>query len=102
MSLFILAREFGIQKDEAGKQILDAEKLSKVIDITEEDIRYHYAKARALFNSGELPEIRQLINLYLEKVVVYREHVKVILRMLPVFYARDGGLANKGNGIISL
>lgn len=90
------------RKDEVDKQILEAEKLSKVVEITEEDIRYHYAKARELFNSGELPEIRQLINLYLERVVVYREHVEVILRVLPVFCIQDFDLTSKGSRTISV
>ncbi len=77
------------QKSEIDKQITEAQRLSKVVDVTEEDIRYHYAKAQALFNSGELPEIRQLINLYLDKVVVYKERVEVILRVLPVFHNQN-------------
>jgi len=42
-------------------------------------------KARELFLSGELEEKRQLINLYLNKVVVYREHVEIFLNLLPIF-----------------
>ena len=37
----------------------------------------------------QLPEIRQLINLYVERVVVYRKHVEVYLHMLPVFCAQN-------------
>jgi site-specific DNA recombinase len=83
-SLMALIEKLEVQKDEIDEQIEEAEKLSKVMDITVEDIRYHYEKARELFNSGELPEIRQLINLYLDKVVVYKERVEVMLRVLPV------------------
>jgi hypothetical protein len=32
-----------------------------------------------------LPEIRQLINLYLERVVVYKEHEEIFLHVLPSF-----------------
>ena len=67
------------------RQISEAEKLYKVHDVTKEDIRVRYAKARTLSRSGELPEIRQLKNLYLERVIVYRERVEVILRMLLIF-----------------
>jgi len=80
------------QKNEIDKQVFEAEKLSKVVDVTEEDIRYHYEKARELFNSGALPEIRQLINLYLEKVVVHKGHVEVILRVIPVVGYQGVGL----------
>ncbi len=53
------------------RQIEEAERLTRVVDVTE-DMRYNYGRARELFNSGQLPEIRQLINLYLERVVVYK------------------------------
>ena len=39
-------------------------------------------KARELFKSGELPEMRQLINLFLDRVVVHLEHVEVELRVV--------------------
>lgn len=90
------------RKGEIDKQINEAEKLTKVVDVTEEDIRYHYSKARELFSSGELPEMRQLINLYLERVIVYREHVEVILRMLPIFCIQDFEMVNKENGTINI
>lgn len=54
-------------------------------DITEAQIYEAYAKARELFLTDELEEKRQLINLYLNKVVVYREHVEIFLNMLPIF-----------------
>ncbi|MBT3320172.1 MAG: recombinase family protein [Clostridia bacterium] len=101
-SLVDMIEKLESQKGEVDKQISEAEKLSKVVDVTEEDIRYHYAKARELFNSGELPEIRQLINLYLDRVVVYREHVEVILRVLPIFCIRDVELTNIENGTMQI
>lgn len=91
-SLVDMIEKLEDQKNEVDKQIFEAEKLSKVVDVTEEDIRYHYGKARELFNSGELPEIRQLINLYLEKVVVHKGHVEVTLRVLPVVGIQGVGL----------
>lgn len=75
------------QKGEVEEQIASAENLSRVSAVTEEVIRSHFEKARELFDSGKLLEIRQLINLFLENVVVYKERVEVLLRVVP------GGLA---------
>lgn len=36
------------QKKEIERQIDEAERLAKVVDVTEEDIRYHYGRARAV------------------------------------------------------
>lgn len=52
--------------------------------------------------TGTGREIRQLINLYLERVIVYREHVEVILRMLPIFCLEGFYLIDKENGTISV
>ena len=61
------------------------EKLAKIPAVTEEDIRNHFARARELIISEQLPEIRQLINLYVDRVVVYKGKVEVYLHMLPGF-----------------
>jgi hypothetical protein len=57
-SLVDMIEKLESQKGEIDKQIAEAERLSKVVDVRGEDIRYHYEKARELFRSGELPEIR--------------------------------------------
>ena len=75
--------------------------------VTEEQVRRAYSQARDLYLSGDLDEMRQLINLYLDKVVVYRDHVEVFLHVLPIFLcpngkatppSRDGKVANDGGG----
>jgi site-specific DNA recombinase len=76
-SLVAIIDQLEQQKQDIERQIKEAERLTKVLDVTEEDIRYHYGRARELFRTGELPEMRQLINLYVEQVVVYREHVEI-------------------------
>lgn len=73
------------KKEEVDREIDTSEKLLKVPDVTEDDMRYHYTKARELLESGQLPEIRQVINLYVEKVIIFRDHVDVYLHMLPMF-----------------
>lgn len=53
--------------------------------ISEEELTAAYRKARELFLSGSPEEKRQLINLYLEKVVVYEQYVEVYVNTLPRF-----------------
>ena len=84
-SLVAIIERLEKQKEDIERQIEEAERLSKVVEVTEDDIRYHYQRARELFNSGQLPEVRQLINLYLERVVVYKEHVEIFIHVLPLF-----------------
>jgi site-specific DNA recombinase len=59
--------------------------LALVHDVTEDDLKAAYEKAREMLKQGTLPEIRQVINLYVQKVMVYREHVDVYYHVLPVF-----------------
>lgn len=73
------------KKDEVDQVIQEAWIQAEGVMVTEEEMREYYQKARELFITGELPEMRQLINLYLEKVVVYREYVEVFLHVLPSF-----------------
>lgn len=54
-------------------------------DITEAQVREAYKKARQLYLDGGLDEKRQLINLYLQKVVIHKEHVEVIINVLPAY-----------------
>ena len=82
-SLVDMIRELEERKDEIDRQIEEEVQLLSVPDVTEDDIRDSFAKARALMRSGELPELRQLVNLYLEQVVVYKERVEVVLRTMP-------------------
>ena len=53
--------------------------------ISEEELTAAYRKARELFLSGSPEEKRQLINLYLEKVMVYEQYVEVYVNTLPRF-----------------
>jgi len=56
-----------------------------ICQVSEEEIRTAYTKAKELYSSGSLEEKRQLINLYLEKVVIYKEHIEVFLNTLPTY-----------------
>lgn len=54
----------------------------KAVKIPDEEINAAFVKAKAMFQSGTLAETRQLINLYVEKVVVYPDRVD--LRVNPI------------------
>ena len=38
-----------------------------------------------MFESGLLDDTRQLIDLYLEEIIVYKEHVNIGVNVLPFF-----------------
>ena len=78
-SLVEMLGEMEDRKDEIDRLIEEETKLISVPDVTEDDIRDQFAKARGLMRSGKLPELRQLINLYLEQMVVYKERVEVVI-----------------------
>jgi len=40
-------------------------------------------RAQKMFRDGSLPEKKQLLNLYLNKVTVYPEHVKIVFNHVP-------------------
>ena len=53
--------------------------------LTEDEIKAAYMKARELFLSGDNESKKQLINLYLDKVLVYNDYVEVYINALPLF-----------------
>lgn len=70
--------------------------------IDEDKIRAAYKLARKQFLNGTLDEKSQLINQYLNKVVVYKEHIEIFLNKLPTYLLKlDEKLffTSKGNKI---
>lgn len=64
--------------------------------IDENKIRTAYTAAREQFLFGELPEKQLLINHYLNKVVVYKEHIEENLNVLPTYLLQlDEALLDK-------
>lgn len=59
----------------------------KTVKIPDEEINAAFVKAKAMFQSGTLAETRQLINLYVEKVVVYPD--KIDLRINPINFVSN-------------
>ena len=73
------------EKADLEEMIFLEEDRQNINDITEAQVREAYKKARQLYLDGGLDEKRQLINLYLQKVVIHKEHVEVIINVLPAF-----------------
>ena len=52
-------------------------------DITEESIRERFELARSLLKTGKLQTTKKLIELFVEKVIVYMDHVEVLFNFHP-------------------
>lgn len=79
-----------LEQQEAEKQRLEAELAAAEHDmkaslLTEEEIAEAYKKARELFLTGDFETKRQLVNLYLDKVLVYSDYVEVYINALPTY-----------------
>ncbi len=72
------------EKAELESKLICEQKNLNMITITEKQIQTAYTQAKKLFLSNELVETRQLINLYLDKVLVYKEHIEFYLNVLPL------------------
>jgi len=65
------------------KKIEEVEKQSKTQTDTEMMMELAYEYAREMYLSGDGEMHRQLLNLYLDKVVVYYDHIEFHLNTLP-------------------
>ena len=75
----------GLEKERETliEKIEETKKQSKTTVITETmvEIAYHYA--REMFMSGDIEIQRKLMNMYLDKIVVYYNHIEFYLNALP-------------------
>lgn len=77
----------GLEKLEKEKRdievlILNTERSSGIVSVPEEKLKEAFDNARSLFLQGRLPQIRQLIALYVQKVIIYKEQVEVVINLL--------------------
>ena len=54
-----------------------------------EELRRCFLQAQSLFRDRSLEEMQQLIDLYVEKVIVHEDEVEVILNLVPFFYRKN-------------
>jgi site-specific DNA recombinase len=94
-NLVILAAKIG--SESIAQKIVDMEQdrvmlqseLSKIMmasdvpDITEEALQKRFLKARQLLAVGRLKETKTLINMFIEMVVVFDDHVEVVFNVHP-------------------
>ena len=71
------------EREEIRAKIEEVEKQSKTQVVTEMMVELAYEYARGMYLSGDVEMHRQLLNLYLDKVVVYYDHIEFYLNTLP-------------------
>ena len=63
------------------------EKAALELDIPDRnELLLCFQKAQEMFREQSLEEMQQLIDLYLEKIIVHEDEVEVILNLVPIFY----------------
>ena len=64
-------------------QIKHEEESRVATRLNEREIIAAYHRAQELYESGSLPQRKQLLNLYLKRVIVYPEYVQIHLHKIP-------------------
>ena len=64
-------------------KIREEERNAEQNKLDEGEIRAAFLQAQQMFRSGELPQIEQILNLYLDRVIVYPEYVEIHINNVP-------------------
>jgi len=48
-----------------------------------------FIEVRKMFRAKTLSDMQNLIDLYVEKIIVYEDEIEVILNLVPLFYRKD-------------
>lgn len=73
------------EKARLESELVIAESNLRASVLTEEEITAAYKNAKELFLEGSVEAKRQLISLYLDKVLVFDDYVEVYLNALPLY-----------------
>ncbi len=66
------------------------EKSTLALDIPDKkELEGYFRKAQEMFRAKTLDEMQQLIDLYVEKVIVNEDEIQVILNLVPLFYRKS-------------
>ncbi len=66
------------------------EKTAIALDIPDKkELEGYFHKAQEMFRAKTLDEMQQLIDLYVEKVIVNEDEIQVILNLVPLFYRQS-------------
>ena len=71
------------EKELLDVQIQEEERETKKNDLDEEAIRAAFRQAQKMFHNGTLSQMEQIINLYLDRVVVFPDYVEIHLNNVP-------------------
>ena len=76
-------QDYEAEREKIKRQIEEVEKQSKTQTVTETMVELAYEYAKGLYRSGDKNLYRQLIHLYVDKIIVYYDHVEFYLNTLP-------------------
>ena len=86
----ILAKMEKLEDEKTALQSYIAqEKATLALDIPDKkELERYFRKAQEMFRAKTLDEMQQLIDLYVEKVIVNEDEIQVILNLVPLFYRK--------------
>lgn len=77
-------------KKTALQSYIAQEKAALALDIPDKkELEGYFRKAQEMFRAKTLDEMQQLIDLYVEKVIVNEDEIQVILNLVPLFYRQS-------------
>ena len=71
------------EKELLDVQIQEEERSTEEGELDEEGILAAFRQAQKMFHNGTLPQMEQIINLYLDRVVVFPDYVEIHLNNVP-------------------
>ena len=71
------------EKELLDVQIQEEERSAEESELDEDAILAAFRQAQKMFHNGTLPQMEQIINLYLDRVVVFPDYVEVHLNNVP-------------------
>ena len=71
------------EKELLDVQIQEEERSTEESELDEEGILTAFRQAQKMFHNGTLPQMGQIINLYLDRVVVFPDYVEIHLNNVP-------------------
>lgn len=85
----IMAKEQ--EAEQLKARLSELERQSTVVDIDEDLIIRAFEYGKELLESGEIPNLRQLINLYVERIVIYTDRIDVSFNLLRGLQVQENG-----------
>ena len=77
------------ERDRLQSQLIREENKVKSRIVDESVIKMAFVRAKQMFESKELEDTKRLLNLYIENITVHKEHVDIIVNVLPYFSDKD-------------